>query len=77
MCVATNDAGVVERTVTLTLQRKSTVQNKNVNFRVKLSFKVSHLQSKSQRIIKQAIKHLKPVLAYVKVIAHRVGNLAR
>ncbi len=35
MCVATNDAGVVERTVTLTLQRKSTVQTKNEIFRVK------------------------------------------
>ncbi len=56
MCVATNDAGVVERTVTLTLQRKSTVQNKYENFRVKLSIKVSRLQSKSQRIIKRVIK---------------------
>ncbi len=70
MCVATNDAGVVERTVTLTLQRKSTVQNKNENFRVKFSIKVSHLQSKSQRIIKRGNKNLKTVLAGVKVIAH-------
>lgn len=34
MCVATNDAGVVERTVTLTLQSKSIVQNKNESFKV-------------------------------------------